>query len=69
MRIVLGKVISPRKDPSESSPLPVAGRKGPIRDRRKNTVDRRRSVRDGVIVTLSTRKERRSGRDRRKRPS
>jgi hypothetical protein len=69
MHIVLGKVISPRKDPSESSPLPVGGKKGPIRDRRKNTVDRRRSVRDGVIVTLSTRTERRSGRDRRKRSS
>jgi hypothetical protein len=69
MRIVLGKVISPRKDPSDLSPLPVSGRRGPIRDRRKNKVDRRRSVRDGVIVTLSTRNERRSGRDRRKRSS
>ena len=69
MRIVLGRVISPRKDPAESSPLPVSGKKGPIRDRRKNTVDRRRSVRDGVIVTLSTRIERRSGMDRRKRSS
>ncbi len=69
MHIILGRVISPRKDPAESAPLPVSGRKGPIRDRRKNAVDRRRSIRDGVIVTLSTRKERRSGRDRRKRSS
>ena len=69
MRIVLGRVISPWKDPYESAPLPVSGKKGPIRDRRKNTVDRRRSIRDGVIVTLSTRRERRSGRDRRKRSS
>jgi hypothetical protein len=69
MRIVLGGVIAPRKDPGENSPLPVAGKKGPIRDRRKNKVDRRRSVRDGVFVTLSTKKERRSGKDRRKRSS
>lgn len=36
------------------------------RDRRKNRQDRRRAERDGVIVTLSTRPERRGGGDRRR---
>ncbi len=35
------------------------------RERRKTRRDRRQSVRDGVYVTLSTQKNRRSGRDRR----
>ena len=34
-------------------------------NRRASKVDRRRSVNDGLIVTLSTRKERRHNRDRR----
>ena len=68
MRITLKEVVSPKRDPQDTAPLPVHGKVGPIRDRRKNKVDRRRSVRDGVIVTLSTRKDRRSGVDRRKRP-
>ena len=36
------------------------------RDRRKNKKDRRRSVRDGVIVTLSFKADKRKGPDRRK---
>ena len=35
-------------------------------DRRKNKQDRRKSVRDGVFVSLSTKKDRRVCRDRRK---
>jgi hypothetical protein len=67
MRIILGKVIAPGEAPAEE-PV-VVGHRRRIKDRRKNRVDRRRSVRDGVVVTLSNRKERRSGRDRRKRTS
>ena len=40
--------------------------KGIKRDRRIAKKDRRQSVNDGVIVTLSFKKDRRSGRDRRK---
>ncbi len=36
------------------------------KDRRKNRVDRRQSVRDGIVVTLSNHPERRSGTERRK---
>ena len=38
------------------------------RDRRKNSWDRRKSIRSGVIVSLSSRKERRVFRERRKNP-
>ena len=37
-----------------------------LRDRRKNKQDRRRSVREGIFVSLSVKHERRSGVDRRK---
>jgi hypothetical protein len=66
MRITLKEVVSPKRDPQDTAPLPVSGKRGPIRNRRKNKFDRRSSVRDGVIVTLSTRKDRRSGKDRRR---
>jgi hypothetical protein len=69
MRITLKEVVSPRRDPQNTAPLPISGKRGPIRNRRKNKVDRRSSVRDGVFVTLSTRNDRRSGKDRRRRPS
>ena len=43
-------------------------RKGNVRriDRRKNKQDRRKSVRDGVFVSLSFKKERRVLKDRRR---
>ena len=43
-------------------------RKGDVKriDRRKNKQDRRKSVRDGVFVSLSFKKERRVLKDRRK---
>lgn len=37
------------------------------RDQRKNIQDRRKSVRDGVFVSLSYKKDRRKQQDRRKR--
>jgi len=45
--------------------LPNPGKKV-LRDRRKNKRDRRRSVREGIFVSLSVKRERRSGVDRRK---
>ena len=44
------------------------GKKG-VREKRKGKVDRRRSVRDGIVVTLSDRVERRQQPDRRKEPA
>ncbi len=41
-------------------------KKGPFKDRRKSSVDRRRSVRDGVFVHISNKYERRKQADRRK---
>lgn len=67
MQITLKEVVPPKGDPQKQPPSPAPGKKNPIRNRRKNKADRRRAMRDGVIVTLSTRKDRRSGRDRRKR--
>jgi len=49
-----------QRDPSESA------KKKKKEDRRKNKQDRRKGVRDGVLVTLSTKKDRRKQRDRRK---
>ncbi|MFZ0614689.1 MAG: hypothetical protein WAM73_20755 [Desulfobacterales bacterium] len=69
MRITLKEVVRSKSNPQNPAPLPVPPKKGPIRNRRKNKADRRSAIRDGVVVTLSTRKDRRSGRDRRKRPS
>jgi hypothetical protein len=48
------------------------GKRGPlspkriVKEKRKNRLDRRQSVRSGVVVTLSDPKERRRGDDRRK---
>lgn len=44
----------------------IPGKSRPIVDRRRNKVDRRQSVRDGVTVTLSSRTERRRRSDRRR---
>ncbi len=38
------------------------------KDRRKRKYDRRKSVRDGVVVALSCKNDRRRGGDRRKKP-
>jgi hypothetical protein len=55
--------ISPAHEKKNPTPtLP----KGVKRDRRKTPRDRRKAVNDGLIVTLSTKVERRSGADRRR---
>jgi hypothetical protein len=55
-------------DSSKEQTTPYAGKKV-LADRRKNKQDRRRSVREGIFVSLSVNNERRSGIDRRKTPS
>lgn len=67
MDIYIGPTEATILDPSEEGQrgVPVV-KKTSKRDRRKNRQDRRKSVRDGVYVTLSSKKNRRSGTDRRK---
>jgi hypothetical protein len=47
------------------NPMPDHPPKHAATDRRRSKQDRRRSVREGIIVTLSIMNDRRSGRDRR----
>ncbi|MGD9366312.1 MAG: hypothetical protein PVH87_11480 [Desulfobacteraceae bacterium] len=68
--IVIGGAIVPvqnnqkKRDNSRRQAL----KKKVIKDRRKAKHDRRKSVRSGVVVTLSKYPERRKGTDRRKAP-
>ncbi len=66
MDIVIGGTSSVKMDPSEEGVALPAKKKGVPKDRRKNTQDRRRSVREGVFVSLSVTKDRRVLRDRRR---
>ena len=66
MDIVIGRTAYVNRDGAQKKdPSLIAGKKKK-QDRRKNKKDRHKSVRDGVIVTLSTKSDRRSGKDRRK---
>jgi hypothetical protein len=63
--MVIGGTPPVKLDKSREHTPPNPGKKA-FRDRRKNKQDRRRSVREGIFVSLSVNKERRSGVDRRK---
>ena len=66
MDITIGGMPFIKKDPSEEKITLRSGTKLFRRDQRKNMQDRRKSVRDGVFVSLSYKKDRRKQRDRRK---
>ena len=66
--IVIGGTPSVKMDSSKEQTTPYIGKKV-LADRRKKKQDRRRSVREGIFVSLSLKNERRSGIDRRKTPS
>jgi len=66
MDIVIGGTSSVNMDPSEDSVALPAKKKGVLKNRRKNTQDRRRSVREGIFVSLSITKDRRVLKDRRR---
>ena len=66
MDIVIGRTRSVSEDASRRKDREGLSRKDKKADRRKNKQDRRKEVRDGVIVTLSTKKDRRIQRDRRR---
>lgn len=66
MDITVGGTSSVKMDLSEEKITLPSGRKRVRKDRRKNKQDRRRSVKEGVFVSLSVDNDRRVLRDRRK---
>ena len=64
--IVIGGTSSVKMDPSDEHASPPVGKNVVRKDRRKNKQDRRRSVREGIFVSLSVDNDRRILRDRRK---
>ena len=66
MDIVIGRTGSVNKDASRRKNRDGVSKKKKKAERRKNKQDRRKGVRDGVIVTLSTKGDRRVQKDRRR---
>ena len=66
MDIIINRTISVNKDSPDDSRMIYIPGKGKRKDRRKNKHERRKSVRDGVYVSLSFKKDRRVVKDRRK---
>ncbi len=67
MDIVIGRTDYVNRDGAQKKdPSHTTKKKKKKEDRRNHKHDRRKSVRDGVIVTLSTKKDRRVSRDRRR---
>ena len=66
MDIIVGSTSSVKMDLSEEKVAVPSGRKTVRKDRRKKKQDRRRSVREGIFVSLSVENDRRVLRDRRK---
>ena len=66
MDIVVGRTSYVNRDASKKNDPRYLAKKKKNEERRKNKRDRRKSVRDGVIVTLSYKNDRRVGKDRRK---
>jgi hypothetical protein len=63
MDIIIGNTPIVKKDPEK---IPSLGKTAkPAKERRKNRHDRRKTVRGGVVVTLSSVKERRRQPERR----
>ena len=65
MDIIIGKAPFVKKDPDKTDEPVSVEKKMFFRDRRKNRVDRRKSNREGIFVSISTKKDRRVSRDRR----
>jgi len=66
MDITVGRTASIKKDASNENGLVYIPRRLKRKDRRKNKHDRRKSVREGVFVSLSFKKDRRGLKDRRR---
>lgn len=63
--VVIGSALL-RNEEQKKTLARVPGRKAQFVERRRNRKDRRKSVRDGVVVSLSYRNDRRVQPDRRK---
>jgi HEAT repeat protein len=66
MDIVVGKIQSAKEEGTHKKSFFKDGKKSSLKERRKNKQDRRKSVREGVIVSLSFKDDRRVLPDRRK---
>jgi hypothetical protein len=66
MDIVVGKIQSAKDEGTHKKSFYKDSKKTSFKERRKNKQDRRKSVRDGVIVSLSFKNDRRVQPDRRK---
>ena len=65
MNIVVGKIQSAKEEGTHKKSFYKDGKKSSFKERRKNKQDRRKSVREGVIVSLSFKDDRRVLPDRR----
>jgi hypothetical protein len=66
MDIVVGKIQSAKDEGTHKKSFYKDGKKTGSKERRKNKQDRRKGVREGVIVSLSFKSDRRVLPDRRK---
>ena len=66
MQIVIGPATGINVNKYPGNHLPNSPTKQKSRERRRNRQDRRKSVRDGVIVSLSFTNDRRGSKDRRR---
>jgi hypothetical protein len=66
MDIVVGKIQSAKDEGTHKKSFYKDGKKTGSKERRKNKQDRRKSVREGVIVSLSFKNDRRALPDRRR---
>jgi hypothetical protein len=66
MNIVVGKIQSAKEEGTHKKSFYKDGKKLSFKEKRKNKQDRRKGVRDGVIVSLSFKNDRRVLPNRRK---
>lgn len=65
MEIIVGNTTQITKDPGNSAKRVKRSDSYHLKDRRRNKIDRRKSHREGLFVSISTRKDRRRSWDRR----
>ena len=66
MNIVVGKIQSAKEEGTHKKSFYKNGKKSSSKEKRRNKQDRRKGVREGVIVSLSFKNDRRVLPDRRK---
>lgn len=65
MEIIVGNTTQITRDPGKSVKRVKRSKFDYLTDRRRNKIDRRKSQREGLFVSISTRKDRRRSLDRR----